>query len=424
MTLPDTAPSMPTWKGRAILLVDLDAFFASVEQLDHPEWRGKPVIVGGDPTKRGVVSTASYEAREFGVHSAMPAITAARLCPQAIWTNGHFKRYREMSDKVMEILLDETPLLEQVSIDEAFCDVTPGRFSDEHPVAIAGRIRNRVAQLGITCSIGIGTSKTVAKIASDRDKPNGITTVFPGSEEAFLAPLPVRTLSGIGARTADKLARLGIATLGELAHADEGVVRSIFGVNTGRVRDRCRGIDPAEVQTQRDVKSVSNEMTFSTDLTERTEIEQAVEMLSARVGRRLRKKGLAGHTAVLKMRYDDLSRRTAQQRLDSATDDEGVFAPVLCTLIDELWQPGVHVRLLGVGISGFDTASRQLGLFDDATGDDEQVSGRREETHRRLIEAVDQVRDRFGDEAVGYGRDLRFRERGTNTTPQNKDEFN
>lgn len=169
------------WDGPAIGLLDLDAFFASVEQLDHPEWRGRPLIVGGSPDRRGVVSTASYEARRYGVHSAMPSATAARLCPDAIWTQGNFPRYREVSAQVMDVLLQETPLVEQVSIDEAFFDVTPGRYSKESPVAICRRVIERVSELGVTCSIGIGVNKTVAKIASEREKPRGLTVVMPGT---------------------------------------------------------------------------------------------------------------------------------------------------------------------------------------------------------------------------------------------------
>lgn len=436
-------PMLLPWQGKAIMLVDLDAFFASVEQLDHPDWRGKPVIVGGDPDRRGVVSTASYEARAYGVHSAMPSATARRLCPDAIWTRGNFGRYHEMSDEVMAILLDESPLLQQVSIDEAFLDVTPGRHTGEHPVRIAERIRSRVAELGITCSIGLGTSKTVAKIASDRDKPNGITVVYPRSERAFLAPLPVRDLSGIGRRSAEKLHALGITTLGEIAESEETVLHPIFGINTASLIARCRGEDPDEVETERDVKSVSKEMTFSTDLMERTEIEEAITMLAAKVGRRLRKKGLAGHTVTLKMRYDDLSRRTAQKRLMTATSDENVFGPTCLTLIDELWGPGTHIRLIGVGVSGFEEETYQPDLFssagivdEDDPGDDPVGTGqhgsqvddmhhRSQEERRRqrrdLIDATDRVKDRFGDDAVGFGRELRFRDRGTGTAPQQKD---
>ena len=210
------------WRGPAIGLLDLDAFFASVEQLDHPEWRGKPVIVGGSSQHRGVVSTASYEAREYGVHSAMPSYQAERLCPDAIWTHGHYARYRELSDRVMGFLVEETPRVQQVSIDEAFFDVTPGRYSRENPVDICQRIQRMVSEIGITCSIGIGANKTVAKIASERDKPRGLTVVLPGTEASFLAPLPVRAMSGIGGATEQRLEELGIHTLGELAAQSSG----------------------------------------------------------------------------------------------------------------------------------------------------------------------------------------------------------
>jgi len=183
-------PALPTWEGPAIGLLDLDAFFASVEQLDHPEWRGRPLIVGGSPERRGVVSTASYEARRYGVHSAMPSSQARRLCPDAVWTQGHFGRYREMSERVMAVLDAETPLVEQVSIDEAFFDVTPGRYSHESPIGICRRVQAAVAGLGVTCSIGIGVNKTVAKIASEREKPRGLTVVYPGTEQGFLARCP------------------------------------------------------------------------------------------------------------------------------------------------------------------------------------------------------------------------------------------
>ncbi len=210
------------WEGRAILHVDLDAFFAAVEQLDHPEWRGRPVIVGGDPSRRGVVSTCSYEARLFGVRSAMPSARAAALCPQAVWAKPSFGRYHEMSQAVFAIFRDETPLVQPVSVDEAFLDVTQGAYAAEHPVAIARRIRERIAVLGVTGSVGVATSKTVAKIASDHDKPDGLTVVCPGDEAAFLAPLPVRDMSGVGPRTAERLASLGVKTLGDSGEVGRG----------------------------------------------------------------------------------------------------------------------------------------------------------------------------------------------------------
>ncbi len=435
----DDVDALGPWNGRAILLVDLDAFFASVEQLDHPEWRGKPVIVGGDPARRGVVSTASYEARRFGVHSAMPAAQAVRLCPGAFWTNGHYDRYAEMSHQVVDILYDESPNLQQVSIDEAFLDVTPGVHVGEHPVRIADRIRRRVSELGVTCSVGVSTSKTVSKIASDMDKPNGLTVVFPGTERRFLSKLPVSRMSGIGGRTAARLRSLGVSTLGDLARLDDTSARRIFGVNADAVRLRARGEDPIEVDTETHPKSVSNEMTYAVDLRDAEEISQAINTVCARVGRRLRRKGLTGRTVTLKVRYDDLSIRTARRTLPGPVDDEGAFAPIALALLGTVWQPGTALRLIGVGVSGFEKVTEQLDLLSafeedgvteaDLTGDADDghprgpvASARPPITRRSLVEATDKVRDRFGDDAVSYGRELRFKGRDTGTMPQKKDE--
>lgn len=398
------------WKGRALLLVDLDAFFASVEQLDHPEWHGKPVIVGGRSDRRGVVSTASYEARAFGVHSAMPSATAERLCPDAIWTSSHFDRYHELSAQVMGILKDESPLLEQMSIDEAYLDVSPGRYTGEDPVAIAARIQARVAELGITCSIGVATGKAVAKIASDMDKPRGLTVVYPGGEAAFLAPMDVRAMPGIGKQSAERLRRIGIRTLGALADTPLDKLTPLFGVNAQAVRDRARGIDPREIATESEVKSVSHERTFATDLVTREEIEDAIDMLGPMVGRRLRKKGLAGHTVTIKLRYADLSRRTAQKGLPANVDDETVFIPVAKRLIDEIWRPGDSVRLVGLGISGFEAHDEQLGLF----ADEELPAGNAE-----LLSAADKIRDKFGDGMLKFGRELKIRHETSGTTGMN-----
>lgn len=398
------------WRGRALLLVDLDAFFASVEQLDHPEWRGKPVIVGGRSDRRGVVSTASYEARAYGVHSAMPSATAERLCPDAIWTSSHFDRYHELSAQVMGILKDESPLLEQMSIDEAYLDVSPGRYTGEDPVAIAARIQARVAELGITCSIGVATGKAVAKIASDMDKPRGLTVVYPGGEAAFLAPMDVRAMPGVGKQSAERLRRIGIRTLGALADAPLDRLVPVFGVNAQAVRDRARGVDPREIVIESEVKSVSHERTFATDLVTREEIEDAIDMLGPMVGRRLRKKGLAGHTVTLKLRYADLSRRTAQKGLPANVDDETVFIPVAKRLIDEIWRPGNSVRLVGLGISGFEAHDEQLGLF----ADEELPAGNAE-----LLSAADKIRDKFGDGMLKFGRELKIRHETSGTTGMN-----
>lgn len=405
-------------------LLDLDAFFASVEQLDHPEWRGRPVIVGGSADRRGVVSTASYEARRFGVHSAMPSATARRLCPDAIWTQGRFDRYREMSARVMGILGEETPLVEQVSIDEAFFDVTPGRFSRESPVAICRRVQMRVAELGVTCSIGLGANKTVAKIASEREKPRGLTVVPPGTERAFLAPLPVGAMSGVGPATEGRLRRMGIRTLGELSRADARALEREFGVLGPRMAVRAAGRERsrvAEAAAPDDVKSVSNERTFSSDLTDREEIEAAILHVAAVVGRRLRRKGLKGRTVTLKLKYDVGHGHTAQRSLPAPTDDERVFGRAAAALLDEVWAQGMPARLVGVGVSGFDgsRAERQLSLFDEP-GEGAADAARDLSALGRVTDAV---RDRFGDSAVGYGRDLRFRQRTSDTAPMNKSDF-
>lgn len=395
------------WEGPAIGLMDLDAFFASVEQLDHPEWRGKPVIVGGSPEERGVVSTASYEARRYGVHSAMPSAQAQKLCPDAIWTHGQFNRYRELSDQVMAILADETPFVDQVSIDEAFFDVSPGRFSRESPIAIARRISQRVSELGITCSIGLGTSKTVAKIASDRDKPRGLTIVFPGTEQSFLGPLPVRAMSGIGKSAEAALKKSGIRTLGSLAMAPTEVLRTVFGINGEVMRQRALGLEASSVaplDAEDEVKSVSNERTFARDLTDRRDVDAALHLLGETVGRRLRRRGLAGRTVTVKVKFSFGEGRTIQRKLPHPTDDENIFVSCACDLMDTIWFEGMHVRLLGIGISDFkNDAGVQTDLFCDVDERGAVASDRRD-----LSVAVDRVRERFGNASVGFGRAARF----------------
>lgn len=395
------------WEGPAVGLMDLDAFFASVEQLDHPSWRGKPVIVGGSPEARGVVSTASYEARPYGVHSAMPSAQAARLCPDAIWTRGHFDRYREVSARVMAVVEDETPYLERVSIDEAFFDISPGRYSKEHPIAIARRIQERVAAIGVTCSIGLGCNKTVAKIASERDKPRGLTVVMPGTEASFLAPLPVRAMSGIGSSAERALGKVGIHTLGQLATASISRLSPIFGVNAAAMRQRAAGLERSVVRpvdAPEDVKSVSNERTFAHDLTERSDVDAALALLGESVGRRLRKRGLAGRTVTVKVKYSYGSGRTIQRKLPHPTDDEHVFVRVGRELLDELWGPGTHIRLLGIGVSDFDLdGGIQTDLFCEVDERGAMASER-----RGLSVAVDHVRERFGTSSVTFGRATRF----------------
>lgn len=398
-----------TWVGPAIGLLDLDAFFASVEMLDHPDWRGKPVIVGGSVERRGVVSTASYEARAYGIHSAMSSAQAQRLCPNAIWTPGNFQRYREVSSQVMAILADETPFVEQVSIDEAFFDVTPGRYAEEDPASICRRIAQRVSELGVSCSIGLGSNKTIAKIASERDKPRGLTVIAPGTEASFLAPLPVRAMSGIGSAAETQLKRSGIYTLGQLAQASDSVLNPVFGCNSELMRLRAQGREASSVSpidAEHEVKSVSNERTFPQDLTNISDVKAALQLLGESIGARLRKKGLAGRTVTLKLKYSWGSSKTAQRKLAHPTDDENIFVPVAIELLEGLWGKDTHVRLAGLALSDFDLKEGvQTDLFCELDERGAQASER-----RNLSVTMDKVRERFGHNAVTFGRAARFDE--------------
>lgn len=416
------------WDGNAIMLVDLDAFYASVEQLDHPGWRGKPVIVGGDPHKHGVVSAASYEARAYGVKSAMPSSMAHKLCPDAIWTHGHFDRYREISNAIMSILFSETPHVQQVSIDEAFVDVTPTRFSTEHPIEIAQRVQTSVNSLGVTCSIGLGTSKTIAKIASDRDKPRGLTIVYPGREKAFLFPLPIKTMSGVGPSAEKVLQSHGITTLGDMAFADQALLKRIFGKNADMMRARCLGEDISPVVEDNSVKSVSNETTFSDDLTTIQEIEAAIGTMASKVGRRLRKKNLKGKTISLKVRYSDRSIKSVQRQLLAPSNDELLYTPLLYQMVREVWKEGMSVRLIGVGMSGFEEDElEQEALFDIV----EQVPSKKdvkpiiEDSEKRegLLTATDLVKNKFGEDAVQFGRELSIKKRTTGSSSKNPSDY-
>ncbi len=387
------------WDGRAILHVDMDAFFAAVEQLDHPEWRGKPVIVGGSPSGRGVVSTASYEARRYGVCSAMPSARAVRLCPDAIWVPPRFERYHEISLAVFEILDSVSPHVEQVSVDEGYVDVTPGRIEPEDPVETAFRIQEAVATLGVTCSIGVATSKTVAKIASDFRKPEGLTVVRPGQEAEFLAPLPVTALPGVGQKSASRLSSVGVKTLEALAALDEEDAVHLLGSAGADLVRRARGEDPRPVRDPRRAKSVSNERTFPEDVRDPEAVHTALLSLVDRVGWRLRRKGLAGKTVTLKVRFSDFTTKTAQRTLDHPVCDDPSIAEVALELLDDLWSEGVGIRLIGVGVSRFGEAVQQMDLFGESATDDRRTDAVRK--------GVDAVRERFGVDAIRRGMRIR-----------------
>jgi len=334
---------------RWIIHADLDAFYASVEQLDHPELQGKPVIVGGPPEARGVVTTASYEARPFGVHSAMPMSRALRLCPQAVRVDPRFDRYAEVSRQVMAIFRSITPLVEPLSLDEAFLDVTEQAEAYGGPEALARYIKERVkAETRLTVSVGVATNKTVAKIASDMRKPDGLVFVPRGQEARFLAPLPVRALWGIGPRAEQALHAAGIRTIGQLAQASRSVVERLFGSRGPMLQAMARGIDDRPVVTQHERKSIGAENTFPHDLPDSPELRDELRRLAISVGERLRRKGTRARTVVVKLRYSNFKTITRQRSLPEATDDTEQILASANDLLDSVLREGDRLRLLGI----------------------------------------------------------------------------
>ena len=375
-----------------ILHVDLDAFFASVEQRDRRELRGRPVIVGGDPGARGVVSAASYEARRFGVHSAMPLRTAAALCPEGVFLPVNGAKYRAASRAVMEILGRYTPRVEQVSIDEAFLDVAGSEALFGPPPAIAAAIRVAIrSEVGLTASVGVATTKLVAKIASDLRKPDALVVVLAGDEAAFLAPLPIARLWGVGAQTRAVLAEYGVRTIGDLVSVDPALLVRRLGKHGATLVERARGVDPSPVTGEAEAKSVSHEHTFDVDTSDVDEIERTLLALAEGVAARLRAGGVRASTIAVKVRDSAFRTVTRQRTLAEPTD---LAEPIWHVALD-LARPeirGRRIRLVGVGAHGLGEPA-QLGLF--APDDDRR---------RRAVEATDAVRRRFGERAVTRAR--------------------
>lgn len=374
--------------NRTILHVDLDAFFAAVEQRDHPELRGRPVIVGGRPTDRGVVSAASYEARAFGVHSAMPLRTAAALCPNGVFLPVRGAVYAAVSREVMAILRRYTPLVEPVSIDEAFLDVTASLALFGSGEVIARRIKAAIrAETKLTASVGAATSKLVAKIASDLRKPDGLVVVPPGEEAAFLAPLPVERLWGVGPRTAAVLREVGVRTIGDLTRLPDALLERRLGRHGPILRQRALGIDPEPVVPSRPPKSIGHEHTFDVDTADPEVIEATLLALAEGVAGRLRASGRRAGTIAVKIRDAQFRTITRQAHLAEATDlAEPIWRAALALVRPEV--RGVRVRLLGISAEQLEAAT-QLGLFDAPL-----------ERRRRLERAADELRRRFGRRAV------------------------
>jgi nucleotidyltransferase/DNA polymerase involved in DNA repair len=385
---------------RTILHVDMDAFFAAVEQRDHPEYRGKPVIVGADPKGgcgRGVVSTCSYEARKFGVHSALPISQAYKLCPQGIyvWPNG--KLYAQVSDNIFDILYEFTDLVQPVSIDEAFLDVTGSRKLFGDGATIARKIKLRILEKEqLTASVGVAPVKYLAKIASDLQKPDGLVVVEPDKITEFLHPLEISRLWGAGERTQAILYKMGIRTFGDLKQFPREVLDAKFGKLGAHFYNLARGVDYRMVETDCEVKSVSNERTYNEDVDDTEIMHKTLLHLSEKVGYRLRKQKLLGRTIHLKLRYSNFSTLTRNRTLAQHTDRTGIIYQTICELFDKNYQSGRRVRLLGVGVSGFgEDETVQLSLFDQP-----------DEKKDKLDSLQDLLIDRFGKQIVSRAESL------------------
>lgn len=386
----------------------MDAFYASVEQLDHPELRGQPLIVGGT-SGRGVVAAASYEVRKFGVRSAMPIGRALALCPHAVCVRPRMARYKEVSRQIFAVFHEFTPLVQGLSLDEAYLDVTASRALLGDGVTIARSIKARIRErTGVTASVGVAPNRLVAKIASDLDKPDGLTVVTPERVLEVLDPLPVRRLPGLGRKKGEQVVAAGLATLGELRRASDAKLWALFGRDARRMRDRASGIDDRPVLADWEDKSVSVEETFDTDIADPARLGAELLQLSDKMAARLRAKGLVAGCVTIKIREHDFSTCTRQKAFAPYSSDSRVLARLASQLLRRWLEqnPGARLRLLGVGASdlllGGDAAGTQADLFSfDA--------GASSTTAPPLDAALDRIREKFGTLAVTRGSGLRDR---------------
>lgn len=382
---------------RRIMHVDLDAFFVSVEQVLNPELKGKPVVVGGRPGARGVVAAASYEARAFGLHSAMPLKTAVRLCPQAIFIEGNFRRYREASKKFMAILADFTPFIEPMGLDEAYLDVTGfdslyGSIG-EMAVEIKRRIRD---ELGLPASVGIASSKTVAKVACEQSKPDGLIEVPRGEERAFLAPLAVGKLPGVGDKAEQILTRLGIETIAQLSQMRVDALKSRFGVFGEVLHRRSNGIDDSKVEPPGAVKSISRETTFEKDTRNRPFLKASLRYLAEKVGADLRRQEKQAGCVTVKVRYADFTTITRSHTLPHPSDSDETIFSTGAELLERALSPEKQpVRLIGIGVSNLVEPGGQLSLLESPS-----------QRLAQLNRTIDRIRDRYGFTAIQTGQTL------------------
>ena len=375
--------------------LDMDAFFVSVEELFDPSLKGKPVVVGGRPNERGVVSAASYAARKFGVHSAMPLRTAYKLCPQAIFVDGHRERYIEYSRKVYEVLQRFSPRVDMASIDEAYLDLTGTERLHGTPLQAAHKLHNAVQEsTGLNCSIGIAASRMVAKVASDQAKPNGILWIVPGHEASFLAPLDVRKIPGVGKVTETHLHACGIRKVGDLARLDQAFLEQRFGKWGLALAGKSHGMDAGgwfdtEVGEGGGPKSISHEHTFSVDTADTTALDGILVRLSEMVARRLRDHHVWARTVQIKLRYSDFSTFTRSRTLDHASQIDAEIAAAARDLFHKAWT-GKPIRLLGVYAQSLEANEGQTSLIDEPRAKD----------WRRTLAAVDKIREKYGDDGI------------------------
>jgi len=380
----------------AILHVDMDAFFVSVELLEQPELRGRPVVVGGRPDQRGVVSAASYEARRYGVQSAMPLRTAGRLCPHAVFLEPRHQLYAEWSDRVAAILAEFSPVVEMASIDEAYLDLAGTARLHGPPLAAAHKLRRQICERTLLpCSLGLAATRLVAKVASDQAKPGGLLWVPAGSEQAFLAPLPVRRIPGIGRVTEAALRAFGIETVAQLARVPEAELDRVFGRWGAALYRKARGQDSYEFFVDAEPKSISHNRTFGTDLDDRATLDSALSHLCQKAVKRLRDSGLYARTVTLTIRYSGFQTITRARTLRQPSNLDSAFLRALRELFAAHWDRKRKVRLLGVALGSFTPGSPQMALLDAGRGRME-----------RLARAVDRVRDRFGFAKLQLGGSL------------------
>jgi len=400
-------------RHREIIHLDLDAFYASVEMLDNPEIAGKPVIVGGGG-KRGVVTAASYEARKFGVHSAQPVATARRLCPDGVFLPVRMGRYKEMSDRVFEIFRRFSPLVEALSIDEAFLDVTGTERLFGGALEVARKIKEAVAsETGLTVSAGVAASKFVAKIASDMNKPDGLTVVPRGKEKEFLGPLPVGKLWGVGKVTETALHRMGVKTIGDLASVPAENLKKRFGKHGLHLHRLANGIDDREVEPEHEVKSIGHEDTYDEDIRDREAIGKELLSLAHRVSSRLRRKGFRGRTVTLKVKYHDFTQVTRAATLPSPTDDGATIYRTVIPLLKKTEAGRRPVRLLGISVSHFGEKRfpreewGQIPLFgqrpEPRPPSSRGTTARDPARTAKLNEAVDRIREKYGERGIRPG---------------------